>query len=113
MICLFQNGFLHGIFVLSLLITGSSSGFGRLTAKLFHEKGWNVVATMRSPEKETELTALDHVLVSRLDVTDKITIKNAMAEGIARFGAIDVLVNNAGYGSKGYLEEASHTEVQA
>lgn len=54
----------------TVLITGCSTGFGKLTAKLFNEKGWNVIATMRSPEKEKELTQLNNVLVTRLDVTD-------------------------------------------
>ncbi len=49
----------------TVLITGCSSGFGRLTAKKFQQEGWNVVVTMRSPEKETELTQLDNVLVTR------------------------------------------------
>ncbi len=54
----------------TILITGSSTGIGRATAKLFHDNAWNVVATMRTPEDETELTALDNVLVTRLDVTE-------------------------------------------
>ena len=48
----------------TILITGSSSGIGRATVKHFHEKGWNVVATMRSPDKEIELNQLDNVLVT-------------------------------------------------
>ena len=88
----------------TVLITGSSTGIGKATAKLFHEKGWNVVATMRTPEKEEELTKLDNVLVTRLDVTDDVSIKSAVEEGIAKFGKIDALVNNAGYGAYGPLE---------
>jgi NAD(P)-dependent dehydrogenase (short-subunit alcohol dehydrogenase family) len=90
----------------TVLITGASSGFGRETVKLFHQKGWNVVATMRSPEKETSLTALEGVFVTRLDVTDKASIASAVAAAIGRFGGIDVLVNNAGYGTLGALEAA-------
>jgi NAD(P)-dependent dehydrogenase (short-subunit alcohol dehydrogenase family) len=90
----------------TVLITGASSGFGRETVKLFHQKGWNVIATMRSPEKEAALTALENVLVTRLDVTDKASIASAVAEGISAFGGIDVLVNNAGYGTLGALEAA-------
>lgn len=88
----------------TLLITGSSSGIGKATAKYFQEKGWNVVATMRSPEKEEELTQLDNVLVTRLDVQDLDSIDNAIAIGIDQFGKIDVVVNNAGYGAFGPLE---------
>ena len=80
----------------TVLITGASSGFGRETVKLFVEKGWNVIASMRSPEKETELSVIDGVLVTRLDVTDKGSIQKAVEAGISKFGAIDVLVNNAG-----------------
>ncbi|MEO0828794.1 MAG: SDR family oxidoreductase [Cyanobacteria bacterium J06635_1] len=88
----------------TILITGASSGIGRATAKYFQEKGWNVVATMRRPEKEAELTQLNNVLVTRLDVQDAATIESAVGEGIAKFGKIDVLLNNAGYGAYGVLE---------
>lgn len=88
----------------TILITGASSGIGKATAHLFHANGWNVIATMRSPENETELTALDNTLVTRLDVTDADSISAAVEAGIARFGKIDVLLNNAGYGAYGPLE---------
>lgn len=88
----------------TILITGASSGIGKETAKLFQQKGWNVVATMRKPEKETELTELDNALVTQLDVLDLDSIQNAIEEGINRFGKIDVLVNNAGFGAYGPLE---------
>ncbi|TKG88251.1 SDR family oxidoreductase [Puteibacter caeruleilacunae] len=88
----------------TILITGAGSGLGKLIAKKFHKEGWNVIASMRSPEKETELTELDNVLVSRLDVTDKDSITKSVAEGLERFGNIDVLVNNAGYGLQGPFE---------
>ncbi|MBV2098390.1 MAG: SDR family oxidoreductase [Candidatus Thiodiazotropha sp. (ex Codakia orbicularis)] len=88
----------------TILITGASSGIGKATAKYFQEKGWNAIATMRTPEKETELNRLDNVLVTRLDVTDSDSIKSAVTKGIERFGQIDVLLNNAGYGAYGPLE---------
>jgi NAD(P)-dependent dehydrogenase (short-subunit alcohol dehydrogenase family) len=90
----------------TVLITGASSGFGRTTVRLFHEKGWNVIATMRSPEKETNLSGFPGVLVTRLDVTDKQSIGEAVQAGIRQFGQIDVLVNNAGFGTVGALEAA-------
>ncbi|MEW2514765.1 SDR family oxidoreductase [Streptomyces sp. NPDC046870] len=91
----------------TILITGSSSGIGRASAKYFHEQGWNVIATMRSPEKESELTALENVLVTRLDVQDSASITSAVDAGLERFGRIDVLLNNAGYGAYGLLEAIS------
>lgn len=88
----------------TILITGASSGIGKETAKLFQQKGWNVIATMRKPEKEVELTELDNTLVTRLDVLDLDSIQNGVEEGINEFGRIDILVNNAGYGAYGPLE---------
>ena len=54
----------------TIFITGASTGMGKATAKLFQSKGWNVIATMRNPEKETELNQLDNVTLLRLDVTN-------------------------------------------
>ncbi|MEM9117392.1 MAG: SDR family oxidoreductase [Cyanobacteria bacterium P01_F01_bin.56] len=88
----------------TILITGASSGIGKETAKFFQAKNWNVIATMRTPEKEEELTQLDNILVTRLDVTDSGSIEAAVAAGIQTFGRIDVLLNNAGYGAYGPLE---------
>lgn len=88
----------------TIFITGASSGIGKVTAKLFQEKGWNVVATMRKPEAEDELGQLDNVLVTRLDVTDEASIKSAIDAAIEKFGKIDALLNNAGYGAYGPLE---------
>ncbi len=88
----------------TILITGASSGIGRVTAEHFAAQGWNVIATMRRPEAETALTDLPNVLVTRLDVTDPASITAAVAAGIDRFGAIDALLNNAGYGAYGPLE---------
>ena len=88
----------------TILITGASSGIGKETAKYFQAKGWNVVATMRNPEKETELTNLDNIIVTKLDVLDLDSINLAISIGIQRFGGIDVLLNNAGYGAYGPLE---------
>lgn len=86
------------------LITGASTGIGRATAHRFLDAGWNVVATMRSPEDGRELAGLPHAHVTRLDVTDQESITTAVAETVTRFGSIDVLVNNAGFGAYGPLE---------
>ncbi|MDB4946788.1 MAG: Short-chain dehydrogenase of various substrate specificity [Labilithrix sp.] len=96
----------------TILVTGASSGLGRATAKHFHSKGWNVIATMRAPDKETELTGLDRALVVRLDVQDAASIQDAVDAGLARFGRIDALVNNAGYGAYGPLEATSLERIR-
>lgn len=88
----------------TVFITGASSGIGRATALYFYEQGWNVVATMREPEKESELTRLKNVLVTKLDLLDLRTIENSIRQSIDEFTSIDVLVNNAGYGAYGALE---------
>ena len=95
----------------TILITGSSTGIGRAAAMKFQQEGWNVVATMRSPEKEAELNKLDNVLVTRLDVQDLESIGKAISEGVANFGKIDVVLNNAGYGLMGTFESASRESV--
>jgi NAD(P)-dependent dehydrogenase (short-subunit alcohol dehydrogenase family) len=95
----------------TILITGASSGIGKETAKLFQSKGWNVIATMRSPENESELKQLENVLVAKLDVLDLDSIQNAFIEGVQKFGSIDVLLNNAGYGAYGPLEAFSRDQV--
>ena len=96
----------------TILITGASSGFGEATARLFAARGWNVIATMRNPEASNALQLGDNVLVTRLDVEDLDTIEAAISEGIARFGRIDALVNNAGYGLFAVFEAASREAVK-
>lgn len=96
----------------TILITGTSSGIGKATAILFQKKGWNVVATMRKPEAKTELNNLENVLVTRLDVTDPDSIAKAVASGIKKFGKIDVLLNNAGYGAYGPLEATPIEKIE-
>jgi NAD(P)-dependent dehydrogenase (short-subunit alcohol dehydrogenase family) len=96
----------------TVLITGTSSGFGKVAAKLFARNGWNVVATMREPGKEKELVGVGDVLVTRLDVQDRESIAKAMEAGIARFGRIDALINNAGFGLFGVFEATSREKIQ-
>lgn len=95
----------------TILITGASSGIGRATAKIFASRGWQVVATMRSPEKETELTKNDNILVLPLDVTKPETIAKSVKTAVDRFGSIDVLVNNAGFYAVGALESFSEEDM--
>jgi NADP-dependent 3-hydroxy acid dehydrogenase YdfG len=95
----------------TIFITGASSGIGKETAKLFQSKGWNVIATMRNPEMETELNQLDNVLVAKLDVLDLESIQKAFQKGIQKFGGIDALLNNAGYGAYGPLEAFNRDNI--
>jgi NADP-dependent 3-hydroxy acid dehydrogenase YdfG len=95
----------------TILITGASSGIGKATAIHFQREGWNVVATMRTPEKETELTQLENVHLEKLDVLDLESIHLAIENGIKKFGKIDALINNAGYGAYGPLESFPRENV--
>ena len=87
----------------TVFITGSSSGLGRATAKLFAARGWRVIATMRSPDREPGLAQLPGVETLRMDTTDRLQIGEAVAHAIAN-GGVDVVFNNAGYGMAGPLE---------
>jgi len=93
-------------------ITGSSSGFGRLLAEYLCSLGATVIATARKVEKLSELTLRypDNVIALRLDVTNAESIEAAVKDALARAGHIDVLVNNAGYGVTGAIEEVSEAE---
>jgi NAD(P)-dependent dehydrogenase (short-subunit alcohol dehydrogenase family) len=82
----------------TVLVTGCSSGYGRATAAHFFEHGWNVVATLRTPRKAPNLPESARLRVLRLDVTDRASISEGIREGIAAFGGLDVVVNNAGIG---------------
>ncbi len=84
---------------------------GKLTAVHFARQGWNVAATMRTPEKETELTAYDNIKLFKLDVTDSAQVRTATAQAIAAFNEIDVVVNNAGMGAYGPLEFAKESTI--
>ncbi|MDQ0133446.1 NAD(P)-dependent dehydrogenase (short-subunit alcohol dehydrogenase family) [Neorhizobium galegae] len=80
----------------TILITGCSSGLGKMTARHFAAKGWNVVATMRRAEPELANQYPDHILVAALDVADPASIEAAIQAGLDRFGGLDAVVNNAG-----------------
>lgn len=96
----------------TVLITGASSGIGKATVIYFQQQGWNVAATMRTPEKETELHKLPQVKLFRLDVMDETSIREAIDGTIAAFGDVDVIVNNAGYGAVGIFEAASPEQIR-
>lgn len=96
----------------TIFITGASKGIGRKIAELFIEKGWNVVATMRSPEKETEFTQLPNVLVTELDVLKPETIQKSIQLATEKFGKIEVLVNNAAYGQFGLFEAVKPEQIE-
>jgi NAD(P)-dependent dehydrogenase (short-subunit alcohol dehydrogenase family) len=96
----------------TILITGASTGIGYATALMFQRQGWNVVATMRSPEKAEKLAALENVYCLRLDVTDPKSIEQAIVQALERFQSIDVLLNNAGYGLIGPFEACSLEQIE-
>lgn len=89
-----------------VLITGCSSGYGLETARYFHDRGWNVVATMRRPNPGL-LPVSDRVKLVALDVTDA----DSIARAIEAAGQVDVLVNNAGIGVVGAFEATSMQTV--
>ncbi|BDU51444.1 SDR family oxidoreductase [Haliovirga abyssi] len=95
----------------TIFVTGSSSGIGKETVKYFQKKGWNVAATMRSPEKEKELNKLENVKLYKLDVTDNDSILSSITSAINDFGKIDVLLNNAGFGTNGIFEAATDEQI--
>jgi NAD(P)-dependent dehydrogenase (short-subunit alcohol dehydrogenase family) len=94
----------------TIFITGSSSGLGRATAMLFASRGWKVIATMRTPEKEAELSKLSGVALMSLDITDQHQINIVAAKAVA-MGRIDVVFNNAGYGLAGPLEGLTDEQI--
>ncbi len=96
-------------------ITGCSTGFGRELAKLILAKGWKAVVTARKPEQLQDLVDghEDNALALKLDVTDAEEVKRAVQQAEQKFGQIDVLVNNAGYGYLAAIEEGEDEEVRA
>ena len=93
-------------------VTGSTSGFGRALVDAARARGDRVVATARRPDALAELAG-DKVLVLELDVTREDAIEPALDVAVERFGRVDVLVNNAGVGFVGGLEEMSLGDLRA
>lgn len=95
----------------TIFITGASAGLGKATARLFHSKGWKVIATMRNPEKETEISQLDSIVLLPLDVTKPKQIRETIAK-VLENQDVDVVLNNAGYGLVGPLEAFTDEQIQ-
>jgi NAD(P)-dependent dehydrogenase (short-subunit alcohol dehydrogenase family) len=100
------------------VITGSSSGIGLESALILARNGYTTYATMRSPDKDTSIKeAVQNeglpIRVVQLDVTDDNSVKNAIDHIISEAGRIDLLVNNAGYGLVGALEDLSMEEIKS
>ena len=96
-------------------ITGCSSGFGHELAKLVLARGWRAVVTARDKARVEDLArgADDRALALDLDITDAAQITAAVQAAEAKFGRIDVLVNNAGYGYQASIEEGVDAEIRA
>ncbi|WP_313333548.1 oxidoreductase [Sphingobium yanoikuyae] len=95
-------------------ITGASRGFGALVAEAALAQGDAVVATARDPKAITARFGVHpNLLAVALDVTDEAQARGAVEAAIARFGTIDILLNNAGFGLMGAVEEASPAEIEA
>jgi len=93
-------------------ITGCSTGFGRALAGLLLERGDRVAVTARDPESVRDFESRGDALILALDVTDQGNIETAVKAAEARFGAIDVLVNNAGIGYFSAIEEGEDNQVR-
>lgn len=95
-------------------ITGCSTGFGRELAKLTLDRGWPTVVTARDKARVADLAdGRENVLALDLDVTDSGQVHAAAKAAEERFGRIDVLVNNAGYGYQAAIEEGEEDEIRA
>ena len=95
----------------TIFITGTSTGLGKHTALYFADQGWNVAATLRNPEKETELMNHPNIKMFKLDVTSLEQVKVVTKQVVEAFGQIDVVVNNAGVGTYGALELATEEAI--
>lgn len=96
-------------------ITGCSTGFGRELARLVLDRGWRAVVTARNPSQVADLVQghEDNAIALQLDVTDAAQVTAAAKAAQDRYGQVDVLVNNAGYGYLAAIEEGEDAEVRA
>ncbi|MBL4678988.1 MAG: SDR family NAD(P)-dependent oxidoreductase, partial [Mucilaginibacter sp.] len=99
----------------TIFITGASRGFGKLWAEAFLKRGDNVIATARDTNTLNDLTSAygDKILALQLDVNNRADVFEAIEKAKQKFGNIDVLINNAGYGLFGAIEETSEAEARA
>jgi NAD(P)-dependent dehydrogenase (short-subunit alcohol dehydrogenase family) len=95
-----------------VLITGTSSGIGKAAVIEFANRGWNVAATMRQPDKEESFKTFKNVKCYALDVTDGESILTAFTAVKKDFGRIDAVVNNAGFGVDGVFEAMSDEVIE-
>lgn len=97
----------------TIFITGASSGIGKTTALYFAQNGWNVVATMRNPEKsKVDFENFPNIKLFKLDVLDEASIKIAVTNALKTFSSIDVLFNNVGYGLVGPFEAMTPEQIK-
>jgi NAD(P)-dependent dehydrogenase (short-subunit alcohol dehydrogenase family) len=95
-------------------VTGTSSGFGLSTVRELLKEGYKVAATTRFPDKLLSALAgsvTDNLLPLQVDLTSEASIKSAIEQTIAKFGQLDVVVNNAGYPQTGAIEDVSRDEI--
>jgi NAD(P)-dependent dehydrogenase (short-subunit alcohol dehydrogenase family) len=101
-----------------VVVTGSSSGIGYETSLMFARNGFLTYATMRNPNKGENISSIATkenlpIHIKQLDVTDDVSVKNAIQAILSETGRIDILVNNAGYGLNGALEDLAMDEIKA
>lgn len=96
-----------------VFITGVSSGIGAATARLFADRGWNVVGTVRRSEDALAWDRIPNVRILMLDVTDEHAVAWIADQAFALFGRVDVVVNNAGYFQMGPLESSTMEQIRA
>lgn len=95
----------------TVFITGTSTGIGAATVRLFAQHGWQVAATLRNPS-DAKFDDLPSVRTYALDVTEEGAAARAVQQAHADFGSLDVLINNAGYGLVGPFETATDAQIQ-
>ncbi len=94
----------------TIFITGASTGLGKAAAQLFAAKGWNVIATMRTPDAAQDLKTINNITLLPLDVTRIDQIDEAVKIATAKH-KIDVVLNNAGYGLMGPFESTNDNQI--